>query len=530
MLVRKIKLMTGMAVIAASAMPLGVAAQENATQNHKTKHHHYILKDMGTFGGVRSDVSADISGNILNQAGSVVGGADTPTLTPEPGCFNPFNQPDCLISHAFVWSDDHLTDLGTLPEGNFSFAAAINRHGKIAGVSEISQHDPATGFPEYHAVLWENDKILDLGTLGGPSSIAFGLNDRGQVVGPALNNIPDPFSILGTVGGTSPTQTRGFLWEHGVMHDLGTLGGPDTWAVGVNNRGQVAGTSYTSDIVDPTTGTPPVGTFLWENGRMKDLGNLGGHDSIFGTVSGLNNRGEVTGSMVLPGDQFAHAFLWDGEKLADLGSIGGNGTFSIANWINDAGEVVGFSGLSGVQPFHAFLWKEGVMTDLGSADGDPCSDAFNINSRDQVVGESQPSDGMGFCVVPFTHALLWENGEHGVDLNSLIPPGSGVQLFVGTNINERGEIVALGNPPGCTNDDTCRHAYVLIPCDEDHPNFEGCDYNLAEDTAAESKAEALTHAPSTTANAHATPNGLKAAVPALFARRHHVPNLRSPNN
>ncbi len=153
------------------------------------------------------------------------------------------------------------------------------------------------------------------------------VNDHGQVIGEALNSVPDPLSILGLGSLLTMTQTHAFLWQHGEMHDLGTLGGPDSWAMYVNDHGQVAGTSYTSDVVDPNTGTPQINAFLWENGKMKDLGNLGGTNGFMGAyslVTALNNRGQVVGNMALPGEVPIHPFLWDGEKLSDLGSFGGS--------------------------------------------------------------------------------------------------------------------------------------------------------------------------------------------------------------
>ena len=462
---------------AALALPaVSYAQAQTAT------HHHYKLIDLGTFGGPNSGVNSEPFQNVINNAGTVVGGADSPIPTPEPGCYNPFGNPDCFISHAFMWRRHGLKDLGTLPGGNFSFATSINQRGQIAGLSENDQIDPFSGNPEFHAVLWENDKILDLGTLGGVSSIAATLNDSGQVTGVALNDVPDPFSLLGLGSITTLTQTHGFLWHNGKIQDLGTLGGPDSWAVFVNDRGQVAGTSYTSDVVDPNTNTPPVGVFLWENGKMQDLGNLGGDNGLltaYGIVNGLNNRGQVIGAMVTPGDQFTHAFLWDGQKLLDLGALGGD--FSFARGINNAGEVTGTAWLPGDQVNHGFLWRNGVMTDMGTLGGDSCSDAISINSRGQVVGASQSV--AGGCN-EWTTAFLWENGGPIVDLNALVPSGSGVHLFAGFWTNDGGEIVAGGSPLVCDINAACGHAYVLIPCDENHPNVEGCDYSLVDEATA----------------------------------------------
>jgi probable HAF family extracellular repeat protein len=211
---------------------------------------------------------------------------------------------------------------------------------------------------------------------------------------------------------------------------------------------------------------------------MKDLGNLGGTNSFLGPqfVNALNNRGQVVGLMALADESIRHAFFWDGEKLIDL--VGFGGTFSTATGINDSGEIVGYSYFPGDHVKHAFSWKNGLMTDLGSVGSDPCSFAFNINSKGQIVGGSQNAR----CD-PFTHAVLWEPGEPGVDLNTLIPTGSNLQLVVANWINDRGEIVGVGHDPACSNPnpDTCDgHAWVLIPCDAGHPDIEGCDYEPVE--------------------------------------------------
>jgi len=94
------------------------------------------------------------------------------------------------------------------------------------------------------------------------------------------------------------------------------------------------------------------------------------------------------------------------------------------------------------------------MTNLGSLNGDQCSVAFGGNSKGQVVGNS-----LSDCDHE-THAFLWENGGPMVDLNSFVPPGSGILLREGVFINERGEIAVDGR---LANGDV--HAFVLVPDD-----------------------------------------------------------------
>jgi uncharacterized membrane protein len=177
-----------------------VAVTRTSGQELKAKHHNYKLIDLGTFGGPGSTPTE--FQQVLNNRGTVVGGADTSSPNPYPNCFNPFNQSfECSVQHAFEWRGGDLTDLGTLPGGSSSFPYWINEDGAIAGGSELPDIDPNSGAPEFHAVVWRDDRIHDLGTLGGTSSLAVGVNKFGQVTGFALNGIADPFSIVGLVTG-----------------------------------------------------------------------------------------------------------------------------------------------------------------------------------------------------------------------------------------------------------------------------------------------------------------------------------------
>jgi probable HAF family extracellular repeat protein len=469
------------------AASVGVPAQDNAAQNHKGKHHHYKLIDIGTFGGPNSTAAfGGPPSKTLNSHGTVVGEADT--STPDPYCIV-----DCWINHAFQLRHGVLTDLGTLPGVNSSFAFGINSRAWVAGFSQNGVIDPLTDFPETDAVLWKNSEMINLGTLGGNSSGANSVNNRGQVAGAALNAIPDPFSngfpassIFDSFPfylSTNATQSHAFLWQDGTMRDLGTLGGPDSVAWFVNERGQVGGQSYINFIPNETTGVPTVDPFLVdEDGKMVDVGSLGGTSSF---LTGLNNRGQMAGTMTLAGDVAFHPFLWGGGVLTDLGTFGGD--CGDANALNDAGEVIGWA-CDNQGAVFAFIWKNSALINMGTVDGDPCSVSDGINSRGQVVGESSPS-----CFgAPAQEAFLWENGGPSVDLNTLISPNSGLELAGGFSINDRGEINGAGVLP---NGD--QHAFQLIPCDEHHPGVQDCDYSLV-DAAAEPEIPAPPYVPSGT--------------------------------
>ena len=438
------------ALLVFAIVPL--AAQNDPSQSHNPKHHQYKLIDLGTLGGPQSIIFGLT--RPLNNEGEVAGCADTSTLDPNNPQNPYFFQPnysggfDPYIQHAFRWENGVLRNLATLPGGTSSCTQWINERGVIVGGATNGTIDPLTGYPEVNAVSWRNGAIRNLGTLGGNESVAFGLNNRGQAVGFALNTIPDPYTGVLAFGAT---QAHAFLWQEGVMEDLGTLGGPDSIAYAANDNGQVAGASFTNSIPNPTTGYPTLDPFLWEDGKMIDLGTLGGTSCL---TSALNQRGQVVGASNLAGDNSQHPFLWDPKKgLIDLGTFGGsNGS---AQWVNDAGEVVGLANLPGDTGHDAFLWKNGVITDLGNLG--KTSSAEGINSSGQIVGGSRVNSTT-------VSAFLWENGGPMVDLNSLVPPGSALILTEAWSINDRGEIAGWGK---LANGDV--HVVLLIPCDDHHP-------------------------------------------------------------
>ncbi|HEV2298864.1 MAG TPA: hypothetical protein VGR72_10140 [Candidatus Acidoferrales bacterium] len=526
----KIKVLTALVVgFAAMAMPPISPAQNTSQQNQPAQHHHYKLIQMGTFGGPTSSIDRPGGppfvpfNRIINPAGAVLGSGDTPI--PDPFCFD-----GCQVNYAFRFQGGVQTNLGVLPRNPTVgaqtpcfdcawsvFAFWIADNGFVAGQSLDNAFDPLTGFPAPLAVLWKDGKIVNLGTLGGDQSGAGAVNSGGEVAGAALNLTTDPFPFRPPYFNYfffgNGTESHAVLWRDGTMQDLGTLGGPDSAAFFVNENGQVAGSSDVDFNVNPATGGPTVHPFLWENGKMVDLvagapsGMFGG---TFGIAAWLNEKGQVLGTMNLTGDTTWHSFLWDKGVVADLGTLGGINT--TAQWLNSAGHVSGKSDVTAIctacppgnqkQLHHPFVWKNGVMTDLGLLYDDTAGTAYSVNVKDQAVGVTVLCAKVNFddgCDGPIYHSFLWENGSM-VELQSLILPGSDITLSCAAceigayNINDSGEIVGQG----VLSDGNSR-VVLLIPCDDNHPNVEGCDYSLVNAAAAKSGA-----VPIPTANAAAT--------------------------
>ena len=465
-------------LFAAVAIPVQLSAQ--GKQGHHW-HHHYQLVDIGTFGGPdSSNAWSGVGNKAMNSGGAVIGEAAM-------SASDSYCLVDCYLNDAFQWQNGVMTNLhGLHGNANGTYASSINSRGLVSGTSGNGTIDPLTGYPQMDAVLWKDGKITDLGTLGGNAGGAFGINNRNQVVGAALNTVLDSFSsgfpapFCGSflcIGETyaalffpSTTQMHAVLWQNGTIKDLGTLGGPDSIAWHINDRGQIAGQSYLNSVPNATTSVPTIDPFfIGEDGKMVDLGSLGGTVSW---TTGLNNRGQVIGAMTLAGDGGWHPFLWGRGVLTDLGTFGAD--FGNPNVVNDAGDVAGWAADQSGAVF-GFLWQQGVMTNLGTVNGDQCSVADGLNSKGQVVGESSPS-----CFnLPAEEAFLWENGGPMVDLNLLIAPGSSVELAHAVAINDSGEISGDAVLPSGDH-----RAFVLIPCDENHPSVEGCDYSMVEAGAA----------------------------------------------
>jgi probable HAF family extracellular repeat protein len=269
--------------------------------------------------------------------------------------------------------------------------------------------------------------MRDLGTLGGTQSWALGINSGGQVVG---------FSYI-----SGDRDNHPFLYNGSShMQDLGTLDSECDYAIGINNSGQVVGGPIFNYPNGGACGDRGGHAFLYSGtGPMEDIGTLGGY---YCSATSINDNGQIVGYSW----DYGRAFLYSGGIMQDLGS-----PYTVANAINNAGEIVGYF-YNGYNS-HAFKYiGSGPIQDLGTLGGN-YSIATAINNNGQIVGtSSHPEWGSD------SYAFIYGGDGPMKDLCSLIDPSSSLKLNVAMAINDKGQIVGYG-----TNSSGQTHAFLLTP-------------------------------------------------------------------
>jgi probable HAF family extracellular repeat protein len=368
------------------------------------QHHHYKLIDLG--GGPGGGITGPNTGP-LNNLGMLLGGTDTSAPDPfAPNCFA-----DCFVDRSIFWFDGKQTLLPPLPGADkfSSLATSINAEGWSVGQAQNGEVDAATSWPETRAVLWRGNSITDLGSLGGTQGIANGVNDLGQVVGGSATSIPDVFY--------NDSLCSGQVYP------------------------VACGSPFSVDALYYPV-TTEVHAFLWHGGHMRDLGTLSGPEGS-GTDSTawmINNLGEVAGWSFTANAPTVEPFFWspaDG-KMISMGSLGG--TYGTPFWLNNSGQVTGASNLAGDQTEHPFIWSKAKgMHDL-FLDRTWCGTFGHpdqIIDTGQVVGHAtvagDPPDGNN----TIAHGFLWTNGA----MTDLGPPLEGELSYEATSINSKGQIV-----------------------------------------------------------------------------------------
>ncbi|MCC7204646.1 MAG: DUF3466 family protein [Phycisphaeraceae bacterium] len=334
---------------------------------------------------------------------------------------------DAAISTRYV-----LKVLPTLGGSN-AYAYSVNNLNQIVGEAQRSD-----GL--YHAVMWNSQgTIRDLGDLGYDRSAAYGINEVGQVVGRSYLAEGDPHA---------------FVWTAGQgMKDLGTLGGTSSLAVGINNIGQMVGQA---DVLLPDWSTQ-FRAARWSSSTSgaAALSSLGGK---YSHAASINDARQIAGYAYNAQGQ-ARAVRWSSSgAIQDLGTFGG--ARSWATSINLFGQVVGRAEAPNGDT-KAFFWNGVTKSNLGTLGG-ANSSANSLNTLGYVVGVSDIASS------DQTRGFIWSSGSGMIDLNGLIPSGSGWTITSANDINDLGVIVGWA-----TNGHGTYQAVSLAPAKPGDMNLDG---------------------------------------------------------
>ncbi|HYG33469.1 MAG TPA: hypothetical protein VEC99_01715 [Clostridia bacterium] len=340
-----------------------------------------------------------------------------------------------------------VIDLGTLTDLSGRTEARVNAINKDG---LIAGANVLTG--NYGALLYDASWI-NLGTLGGHESLAAGINDSKCVVGYSTTDSGSTHAFLWTPGGTDGVESNP------QMKDLGTLGGPNSQAFAINRFGQVTGYSDTS-----SQSRAQQHAFVYSGGNMTDIGQLlDGLPNSFGY--GINASGHVAGTAYDAGYSQPHGFFFNGSTAVDIGSLNGLGVTALA--LNDSDHIVGYFTTVDSKS-HAFLYTDGSMRDLGTLGGG-YSYALGLNNSNLIVGGSyvDPNNSQ-------YRAFLWATNTM-VDLNTMIDSsGAGWTLLEARAINDAGQIVGTGMYNGSL------HAFLLNPIASAAPKITTVTLNGAD--------------------------------------------------
>ena len=304
-------------------------------------------EDLGTLAGPNNTLNSNVTWNVKNTAGIIVGISQT--ATPEPngehwssaafygGAFG-------FINLGFVWEQGQMRGLPNFPGGNNGFATGANNLGQVVGWAENGVHDPTcccTQVLQFRPAMWSlgppADQIHDLPLIPGDTSgAATAINDNGQIVG--ISGICDQ-----AVG--RHTARHAVLWENGTVTDIYPDAPAPWWntPTAVNQQGDVVGFAGDPAFVEGDI----LHAFIWtkDNG-IKALKPLRGRvpQHVDSEAYGINEQRQVVGVSCDADGVDCRAVIWDhGVYPTDLNDFKGgySARLETAKDINNLGEITG---------------------------------------------------------------------------------------------------------------------------------------------------------------------------------------------
>lgn len=342
-------------------------------------------------------------GAAINNSGLVAGASTT----------------DTGKLHASIWRDNKPKDLGTLGGPETSSAVlwpGVNDDGVVVGVSQTDDVDPNNESWSCGAFLparvghacvgfvWRDGRMRALPTLGGTHGFATDVNNRGQIVGWAENEVEDPECTGGQV-----LQFRAVRWDRYGRRttELRPLAGDGvSSATAINDSGRVVGISGACDqAVGRLSARNPV---VWDHGRPRLLPDLGG--LAWDTPMALNERGDAVGFVnrsAADGQRFRPLpVLWTADGTLHKLELPNGYALGQALGINKRREVVGVALSADFSQCTAVLWRGGktvvLQEEVRRTSLDLCN-ANHINDRGQITGEATDRDtgkAVGFLATP----------------------------------------------------------------------------------------------------------------------------------